>query len=54
MATTIHTRDTLVPASYVEANSEAWLACEEGRTTLAPPSQVQMTLELEALGLEVE
>lgn len=47
-------RTTLVPGSYVEANNEAWLACEEGRPTLAPTSQTQMTLELELLGLEVE
>lgn len=51
---TLNDRETLVPGSYVEANSEAWLAVEEGRPTLAPTSQQQMTLELESLGLEVE
>lgn len=53
-ATHFETRDTLIPASYPELGSEILYSLDsvDERETEIPPPSVQLTLELECLGLE--
>lgn len=51
MTTTQHPT-TIVPPSYPELASEREERQEHTRDTLVPPADVQLTLELECMGLE--